>query len=94
VGVSDLAEIATICALEQGVSIVAVIDSKARSVLFVGTPIVASIDAVPSGFDALVVTDLGATRETVKAALSAVEAERVFVPALLGLRLDRTEIVV
>src|SRR5215471_3060504 len=62
-GVSDLAEIATICALEQGVSIVAVIDAKANGNRFVGTTIVASFDAVPGGFDALVVTDLGATPE-------------------------------
>ena len=89
IGVSDLAEIATICALEQGITIVAVVDAKARSDRFVGAPVVASIDAVPGGFDALVVTDLQATRETLKAALGALEAERVFVPALLGLRLDR-----
>ena len=89
IGVSDLAEIATICALEQGITIVAVVDAKAMSDRFVGAPVVASIDAVPGGFDALVVTDLGATRETVKAALSALGVERVFVPALLGLRLDR-----
>jgi DNA-binding MarR family transcriptional regulator len=89
IGVSDLAEIATICALEQGITIVAVIDAQARSDRFVGTSVVASIDAVPGGFDALVVTDLSATRETLMAALSALETERVFVPALLGLRLDR-----
>jgi DNA-binding MarR family transcriptional regulator len=89
IGVSDLAEIATICALEQGITIVAVVDAKARTDRFVGTPVVSSIDAVPGGFDALVVTDLGATRETVKVALSALEAERVLVPTLLGLRLDR-----
>jgi DNA-binding MarR family transcriptional regulator len=89
VGVSDLAEIATICALEQGVTIVAVVDAKARSDRFVGAPIVASIDAVPGDFDALVVTDLQATRETLKVVLGALEVERVFVPALLGLRLDR-----
>jgi DNA-binding MarR family transcriptional regulator len=90
-GVSDLAEIATICALEQGVTIVAVIDAKAKAKAdrFVGAPVVDSIEAVPSGFDALVVTDLGATRETVKTALGAIEAERVFIPALLGLRLDQ-----
>jgi DNA-binding MarR family transcriptional regulator len=88
IGVSDLAEIATICALEQGITIVAVVDPKAKSDRFVGTPVVASIDAVSGNFDALVITDLQATRETVKAALSALEAERVFVPVLLGLRLD------
>jgi DNA-binding MarR family transcriptional regulator len=88
-GVSDLAEIATICALEQGITIVAVVDAKARSDRFVGAPVVASIDAVASDFDALVITDLQATPETLKAALSALEAERVFVPALLGLHLDR-----
>jgi DNA-binding MarR family transcriptional regulator len=89
IGVSDLAEIATICALEQGITIVAVVDSKARMDLFVGTPVVASTDAVPGGFDAVVVTDLQDSRDTVKAALTAVEPERVFVPALLGLRPDR-----
>jgi hypothetical protein len=89
IGVSDLAEIATICALEQGITIVAVVDAKARRDRFVGTPVVASLDAVPDGFDALVITDLASTRDTVKAALTALEAERVFVPALLELRPGR-----
>ena len=89
IGVSDLAEIATICALEQGITIVAVVDAKARQDRFVGTPVVASLDAVPGGFDALVITDLQDTRDTVKAALNGLEVERVFVPALLGLRPDR-----
>jgi DNA-binding MarR family transcriptional regulator len=89
VGVSDLAEIAAICALEQGITIVAVVDAKAKNNRFVGAPVVPSIDTVPGGFDALVVTDLEATRETVKAALTAFEPERLFVPALLGIPLDR-----
>jgi DNA-binding MarR family transcriptional regulator len=89
IGVSDLAEIATICALEQSVTIVAVVDTRATTDRFVGAPVVASIDAVPSDFDALVVTDLQATRETLMAALGALEMERVFVPALLGFRPDR-----
>jgi DNA-binding MarR family transcriptional regulator len=89
IGVSDLAEIATICALEQGMTIAAVVDANARRDRFVGTPVVASLDAVPGGFDALVITDLEATQQATKAALTALEAERVFVPALLGLRRDR-----
>src|SRR5262245_2839606 len=89
IGVSDLAEIATICALELGITIVAIVDAQARRDRFVGTPVVPSLDAVPGGFEALVITDLASTRETMTAALTALEAERVFVPALLGLRPDR-----
>ena len=88
IGVSDLAEIATLCALEQGVTIAAVVDPKTTRDRFVGTPVVASLDSVPGGFDALVITDLASTRDT-KAALTAFDAERVFVPALLGLRPNR-----
>src|ERR1700751_5097139 len=90
IGVSDLAEIATICALEQSITIVAVVDAKARRDRFVGIPVVASLDAVPGGFDALVITDLATTRDAVRATLAALDAERVFVPALLGLRPNRT----
>src|SRR3984957_9213908 len=46
-GVSDLAEIATICALEQGIAIVAVVDGKATVDKFVGTPVVTSVAAIP-----------------------------------------------
>src|ERR1700758_5672168 len=66
IGVSDLAEIATICALEQGVAIVAVDDGKAEMNRFVGTPVVGSLAEVPGEFDAVVVTDLQATRESVQ----------------------------
>jgi DNA-binding MarR family transcriptional regulator len=88
-GVSDLAEIATICALEQGIAIVAVVDSNAAVDRFVGTPVVKDIAAVPGGCDALMVTDLQATRESVAALADQFGAERVLVPALLGLRLTR-----
>jgi hypothetical protein len=89
VGVSDLAEIATICALEQGIAIVAVVDAKSENTRFVGAPVVASLAAVPGGFDALSVTDLQSTRESVRAVADQIDAERVLVPALLGIRLDR-----
>jgi DNA-binding MarR family transcriptional regulator len=89
IGVSDLAEIATICALEQGIAIVAVIDSRSEHTRFVGAPVVASIAALAGEFDALVVTDLQATRESVQAVVNQLDADRVLVPALLGIRLDR-----
>jgi DNA-binding MarR family transcriptional regulator len=88
IGVSDLAEIATLCALEQGIAIVAVVDAKSENARFVGTPVVRSIAAVPGGFDALVVTDLEATRESVQAVADQLDDERVLVPALLGIRIN------
>ena len=90
IGVSDLAEIATICALEHGITIVAVVDAKSENSMFVGAPVVPSIAAVPGGFHALVVTDLQATRESVKAVVNQLDADRVLVPELLGIRFDRT----
>jgi len=89
VGVSDLAEIATICALEQGIAIVAVVDTNCQSDRFVGTPVVRSL-AELSGVDALVVTDLQATHESVRAVADQFDQERVLVPALLGIRINRT----
>jgi DNA-binding MarR family transcriptional regulator len=89
VGVSELAEIATICALEQGMTILAVVDAKSANDRFVGTPVVKSIEAVSGEFDAAVVTDLLATRETVVAVVERLGADRVLVPALLGIRVDR-----
>src|SRR5262249_8606934 len=88
IGVSDLAEIAAICALEQGITIAAVVDAEAKRDRFVGAPVVPSLDVVPGGFDALVITDLATTRETMKAALTGLEVERIFVPALLGMHPD------
>jgi DNA-binding MarR family transcriptional regulator len=88
-GVSDLAEIATLCALEQGIAIVAVIDAKSANDKFVGAPVVKSLAAVADGCDAVLVTDLQATREFVAALAEEIGAERVLVPALLGIRLNR-----
>jgi DNA-binding MarR family transcriptional regulator len=90
VGISDLAEIATICALEQGIAIVAVVDDKSANSRFVGTPVVNTIAAVAGDFDAVVVTDLQATRQSVQSVINQLDADRVFVPALLGVRRDQT----
>jgi DNA-binding MarR family transcriptional regulator len=85
-GVSDLAEIARICALETDIDIVAVVDANAQSATFVGVPVVATFAQVESPFDAVVVTDLGAPHEIFEAAAALVGAERVLVPSMLGVR--------
>jgi hypothetical protein len=88
-GASDLAEIATICALESGVTIVAVVDSGWSQSRFVGFPVVSSFDAVTEPFDGVVITDLLAAPETVEAAVDRFGADRVLVPRMLAQRIRR-----
>lgn len=82
-GVSDLAEIAAICAVESSVQICAVVDNRSGRASFVGIPVVTSFDAVGDGVDGVVVTDLATTAETVAEALQRFDSDRVLVPSLL-----------
>lgn len=84
-GKSDLAEIAFLCAVESGVVIVALIDSHADVLRFVGTNVVASYDKIAEPFDAVVITDVSHAREVYDTAVARVGAGRVLAPALLNL---------
>jgi len=84
-GVSDLAEIATICALESGTKVVAVIDASSEKQVFVGIPVFASFEAVPESFDAVVITALRDAGDVFRDACRRYGRERVIVPPLLGL---------
>ena len=85
-GISDLSEIARICALESGVEIVAVVDPTAEVETYLGLPVVGSLAEVAGPFDAVVVTQLRMVQETYDLVASAVGADRVLAPKLLGLR--------
>ena len=87
-GVSDLAEIAAICALETGVKIVAVIDPQFPAKKFVGFPVWASLDDIGDQADCVVVTDLKNAHATAKAAIEKLGASQVLIPSLLGVRFD------
>lgn len=84
-GVSDLAEIAIICALEAGVTVRAVVDASDERKAFVGVPVYSSLDVVRHEIDAVLITDLKDPRGAAATALEAMGAERVLAPALLGL---------
>jgi DNA-binding MarR family transcriptional regulator len=92
-GVSDLAEIAAICAVESSVKIVAVVDAQCDRSSFVGIRVVPSFEDIAAEVDAVVVTDLKKTAETTAAALASFDAERVLVPALLRPRKAKREAV-
>ena len=83
-GVSDLAEIAAICALESGVTIAAAVDPQSARAEFVGVPVLASLDDIGDRADCVLVTDLAAPDATAKAAVEKFGAERVLIPELLG----------
>jgi DNA-binding MarR family transcriptional regulator len=87
-GVSDLAEIATICALDSGVTIVAVVDPHSPLQRFAGAPVMASLDEIAVSADAVLVTDMRAAGAAAKAAVARFGPERVLVPAILGVRPD------
>ena len=91
-GVSDLAEIAAICAVETSVKISAVVDGRSGRTSFVGIPIVLSFDDVADEVDGVVITDLQTTAETLSAALCRFDADRVLVPLLLRPRGAKREV--
>jgi hypothetical protein len=85
VGTSELAEIATICATEQGVVLAAIVQQGVPEAELAGLPVVTSFAQVPGGFDAAVITDLRAPQATYDAATAALGVDRVISPAILGI---------
>ena len=87
-GISDLAEIATICATETETTIAAVVDPTARVETFVGIPGLTSLAEAEDCADGFVITDLKTAQETTRLAVAAFGAERVLAPALLAVRIQ------
>lgn len=85
-GTSDLAEIAILCGVEAGVTIVAVVDPRSEGHHFVGIDVYKSFADVTQAFDAVIVTDVAGAKPSYEAAVAACGIERVLTPALLGLR--------
>jgi DNA-binding MarR family transcriptional regulator len=85
-GQSDLAEIAALCAMEQGIEIVGVVQGGAPAAAFMGVPVFAGFDAVACTFDAVLVTDVVNARAVFDLAVARYGAARVLAPELLRLR--------
>jgi DNA-binding MarR family transcriptional regulator len=82
-GISDLAEIAMICALNTGVKVTAVVDGKSTLSHFVGVPVASSFEAIAGDCDAVLVTDLQRAAEFTEQAGALFGAERVLMPKLV-----------
>lgn len=83
VGVSDLCEIATLCAIETGVDVV-IVDGAYGEPSLIGHPVVSTFDALSHPVDAAVVTDMKAPQDVWAACVARFGAERTFAPALFG----------
>ena len=84
-GVSDLAEISAICALESGLTIVAVVDETSNRASVAGFPVAKSLVNIEASFDGVIVTDLKSAQESFAAAGEEIGFSRVLMPSLLGI---------
>lgn len=87
VGESDLAEIAALCAMEQGITIIGLLQDRAGQERFIGLPVFADYDSVTGAFDAVLITDAVNARATCEAAVAKFGHDRVLVPDLLRVRI-------
>jgi hypothetical protein len=88
-GQSDLAEIASLCAMEQSVAVAGLVDAESEARHFIGVPVFKNIDAVDVPFDAVLVTDVRNARTSCEAAIKRLGIERVLVPELLRVRINQ-----
>jgi DNA-binding MarR family transcriptional regulator len=84
-GLSDLADIVRICALEAGIDIAAIVDPNASATNFGGLPVVKSFSDVVVPFDAVVLTDLATSNATLKALVERFGADKLYVPEMFGI---------
>ena len=90
-GASELAEISTLCAMETGITVTAVVDADFAHRRFIDLPIVRDF-ATAGAFDGIIVTDRIAPQDKFNAAVAACGAERVLAPSLLGIVLPASEV--
>ncbi|KQK29388.1 hypothetical protein ARD30_17525 [Bosea thiooxidans] len=83
-GGSDLAEIAILCAAEQGIVIVAIVDAGMRKARLLNVPVVASLDAAPERPDGAIITGIHDAQFWYDAAAETLGPEHVLVPPMLS----------
>jgi DNA-binding MarR family transcriptional regulator len=87
VGISDLADIATLCALQAGVAIVGIVQHGAAQNEFAGLPVFKDFDSVTVPFEAILITDVTNARAACQSAVERFGTDKVLIPALLRVRI-------
>jgi hypothetical protein len=86
-----LAEIATLCAAEHGVSLIGIFDPHARTESLAGLPIHSELETLPD-VDAVIVTDLRAPQAVFDALSQEMPADKVLAPPLLQISRQDSEV--
>lgn len=87
-GVSDLSDIATLCATDGAVELVGIVDPSRNETTYAGLPVVASLKML-GGVDAVVITDLKAPQAAFDRLIQVFPQDRVLAPALLKISRHR-----
>ena len=91
-GVSDLSDIATLCATDGAVELVGIVDPSRTETNYAGLPVVASLKIL-GGVDAVVITDLKAPQEAFDRLIQVFPQDRVLAPPLLKISRRRPTLV-
>lgn len=83
VGVSTLAEICALCAMERGIKIVAIVDPLAQADRMLGVAVYRDFVSVPEPFSGAVIADLQNPEAALKFAKAALSANQVLIPLFL-----------
>jgi DNA-binding MarR family transcriptional regulator len=83
-GRSELAEIAVLCAIEQQIEIIGLVDADVSQGTFVGRPVFVDFQSVPESFDLVVVTDLRDPVSVANCAVALFGRDRVSVMPILS----------
>jgi DNA-binding MarR family transcriptional regulator len=83
-GVSDFAEIASLCARDHDVEILGIVDRKANISRFAGLKVVTTLSEL-APVDAVIVTALSDAQEVRNALRAEITEERIHVPPMLGI---------
>ena len=81
-GVSDLAEIATLCAPDHALTLIGIVDPSSPQTRFAGLPVARRLDDL-GPVDAVVITDLAAPQAVFDGLIKDFPAHRVVAPELL-----------
>jgi hypothetical protein len=93
IGIGDLAEVAMICAIENNLTVVAVVAPSAEQTTFVGVPVLQSLEPSALLIDAVLITEMKTPAETYAEAVRAFGKENVLVPDLLHKAVGLAELV-